>query len=138
MDQTLFNFLIAFIIGFLFTVGGLYYYFKTRRFLQNGVKTEGKVVDYKIENGDTETYKPIIEYQTTENKTIQKASEYSFSSKRVFKLNEIVIIFYDRNNNEEFVIDSFLTKTLLPVSFTIIGLVVLITAIGLYLDLISI
>lgn len=136
MDNNLITFLIAFFVGFSFIVVGLYQYFRNKKIRENGIKTQGRVVGYEEDSGDITTFKPIIEYQTTDNRTIQKAAEFSFSSKKVFQINETLIVFYDENKNEEFVIDNFSTRTLLPLLFTTIGLIILTLSIGIYLDII--
>jgi len=75
---------------------------------KEGIKTNGKIVTYKLDNDGKKT--PIIEFKTLEGKLITKTPYYYFSTDLSFlktfsdKKDESIEVIYDKKKPQKFLI----------------------------------
>ncbi len=125
--------LIVFIlIGVVIFLFGIVFYLKLKNKLKYGIKTDGEIVNVKIEKtralqGADELsdiyYKYEIKYNDSSNTKIVKWSDFQTQSK--YDIGKIVEVIYNKENSEEFIIFPSSQKKLFII-FLFIGLVFLI------------
>lgn len=76
------------LIGIGIILLGIYLYFRTKRILEEGIKTQAKIVDYVVEEKEHErgpgkdyTYWPILEFTNDKGELIRQKHNRSYSSK---------------------------------------------------------
>lgn len=113
MDTHLNTEIITSLFGIALLVGGIINISKRIRMLKNGIKVEGVVlrIEKKRQGFDAFNflYYPVVKYLTVEKKWITQ--EYNTgSSLKFYNEGDKVVVFYDKIENNKFIIDNLLTR----------------------------
>ncbi|OQB24220.1 MAG: hypothetical protein BWY11_01294 [Firmicutes bacterium ADurb.Bin182] len=121
---------IAAIIGLAFIGLGVFLLNNSLKLVQNGIKTEATVIDYRRDtSGNNVTYKPVVEFKLTSGETIQSIDDLG-SSNRQFTKGQKVQIIYMEDDPDNFVINSFFRVYGFPCIFIVAGGLALILITG--------
>jgi hypothetical protein len=120
--------------GSLFVISGVLRFSKRVIFIRKGVKAEGEVLRIEKKSWNFRLfdyqYYPVIKYLTLEGKSITQ--EYGTATPlNIYNEGEKLTIYYDKTENNNFIIDTWLTRWSGPL-LVFIGFCLLAVAIRLY------
>jgi len=125
--------LLSFLLGLASLAGAYFSYTKTRRFLQEGVATQGKIIRVEKEKNTTtdedgysstnNSYYPVIEFVDRQGKTYEFRASVGVSSKRKWKVGATQEIVYPPVEPEKAKIKSFLQLWFAVIIFATIGII---------------
>lgn len=120
------NNLAGLIFCFIFFLIGCYNLYVTFKFILKGEMVEGTIVGYntrhyKSNNVKKVSYAPKVQFYTKNNELI--TVERSFSQSSEPELYKQLYLYYDKNNPQKILINTFFFKWILPISFICFGLI---------------
>ena len=119
---------IMIIIGILLLTGSGFTAFQSKKLLDEGIVSKGKVVGFDVKtkkekNKTSKMYYPIVSFQDDEGQSIEFKSNTG-SNPKSYNVGEMVEVIYKKGNSENASVNGFTSMWLLPIILGVFGLII--------------
>ena len=111
-------------VGFLLTALALFFWFRTRAFLENAQKAQGTVIRmvYSSDSEGGGGYSPVYTFRTISGQVIEVTDRMS-SNPPQFKEGQIIDVLYDTDNPNKARINKWFNLYFVPMLLGFLGLI---------------